>query len=180
MTRKEGKKDISVYNLIAAIVFWGLTISWIVFIFYLSSETGTESSYRSASVLSFIEQLFGEQIVTDYILRKLTHVFQYALLTGLVFLSVRYTNRISESRSYAESPVKIVKSDNEMYIAISLWLSMLVAVIDEYHQLFVDGRDGTITDVGIDLVGILFVLIIARIIFSVYLRKLGKKEVRYE
>ena len=173
-------KDISLTNLFAAALCWVLTALWVIFIFYLSSENGAESSERSASALKFIELIIGKNIITDLLLRKIVHVLEYSVLTVLVFLSARFTNKISFTKSYAESPVKLIKSDNEMYIAITLWMSMLTSVCDEYHQLFVEGRDGNIRDVLVDAIGVVIVLIIIRIIFTIYLRYLGRKEVRYE
>ena len=67
-----------------------------------------------------------------------------------------------------------------MYIIMSLWLSSLFAIVDEYHQLFVSGRNGSILDVAIDFAGIVITLIIIRLAFSLYLRKIGKEEVRYD
>ena len=131
-------------------------------------------------MLKFIELIIGKNIITDLLLRKIVHVLEYSVLTVLVFLSARFTNKISFTKSYAESPVKLIKSDNEMYIAITLWMSMLTSVCDEYHQLFVEGRDGNIRDVLVDAIGVVIVLIIIRIIFTIYLRYLGRKEVRYE
>ena len=174
------EKDISIPNLLLAVLFWILTAGWIVLIFYYSSESGTDSTERSLSVLRYIKIVFGESIITDVVLRKTAHVIEYSILTVLSFLAVRFTNKTSQIRSYAESPVKLVKSDNEMYIALSLWLSLLTAVTDEYHQLFVDGRDGSIRDVLIDSIGIVIVLIIIRIIFTIYLRYLGRNEIRYD
>ena len=174
------KEDISIFDLIAAVLFWGLTIAWIVMIFYFSSESGEMSSDRSLSALQFIELLFGKGFMTEEVLRKLAHILEFAVLTALAFMSVRYTNRISIARSYAESPVKLIKSDNEMYIVITLWISMLTAVIDEYHQLFVDGRSGSIIDVLVDSIGVIIVLLIVRIIFTIYLKYIGSKEIRYE
>ena len=178
--KKPKNKDISVPDLLAAVFFWMLTAAWIVMIFYLSSENGTDSYERSGNALKYLELFFGENVLTDTLLRKIIHVIEYAVLTIFTFFAARYTNRISFVRSYAESPVKLVKSDNEMYIALTLWMSLLTAVVDEYHQLFVDGRDGSIRDVLIDSIGIIIVLIIIRIIFTIYLRYLGRKEVRYE
>ncbi len=174
------KRDINITSLIGAIVCWLLTAAWIVCIFFLSSENANESTERSLSLLNIIEQIFGEDILTELILRKLAHVLEFSVLTILAFLSIRFTNKVSEYTSYAESPVKIIKSDNEMYIAISMWLSFLVAVADEYHQLFVDGRSGSILDVAIDGIGIIVILIIIRVIFTIYLKQLGAQEVRYE
>ncbi len=176
----ELRKDISIPNLIAAIISWVLTIAWMILIFYLSSENGAESTNRSTEILKFVELVFGKDFVSDMILRKIAHVIEFSVLTVLAFCSARFTNKISHTRSYAESPVKLVKSDNEMYIAITLWLTMLTAVLDEYHQLFVEGRNGSIRDVLIDAIGIIIILIIIRIIFTIYLKYLGRNEIRYE
>ena len=173
-------KDVSIPDLVAAIVSWALTVGWITLLFYLSSETGTISTGRSSSVLEFIEMIFGKGVMSEAVLRKIAHIIEYAILTVLSFLSVRFTNKASITRSYSESPVKLIKSDNEMYIAFSMWLSLLTAVVDEYHQLFVDGRDGSIRDVLIDSIGIIIVLIIIRVVFTFYLYRLGRKEIRYE
>lgn len=173
-------KDISIPDLVAAVLFWALTVGWIILLFYLSSETGTVSTGRSQSVLEFFEMLFGKGVTTETVIRKIAHVLEYAIMTVLSFMAVRFTNRVSQTRSYAESPVKLIKSDNEMYIAFSMWLSLLTAVVDEYHQLFVDGRDGSIRDVLIDSIGIIIVLIIIRVAFTFYLYRLGRKELRYE
>ena len=40
-------------------------------------------------------------------------------------------------------------------------LALAYACTDEYHQTFVDGRTGTVTDVGIDSIGILIAIGIA-------------------
>lgn len=172
--------DISVPDLIKAIICWILTAGWVVLIFYFSSETGSQSTNRSMSVLKTIQLIFSNTFITETIVRKVAHVIEFAIMTVLSFITIRYTNKISTARSYAESPVKLIKSDNEMYIAMSLWMSLLTAVVDEYHQLFVDGRDGSMRDVLIDSIGIIIVLIVIRIVFTIYLRYIGKKEIRYE
>ena len=180
MAKGINNTDISIPDLVAALFFWILTVGWIILLFYLSNENGMTSTARSGSVVKFIESVFGEGTVTDLVVRKVAHVAEYSILTVLSFCAVRFTNKISVIKSYAESPVKLVKSDNEMYIAISMWLSLLTAVVDEYHQLFVDGRDGSMKDVVIDSIGIVLVLIIIRIVFTIHLRFIGSKEVRYE
>jgi Predicted integral membrane protein len=174
------KRDISVTYLAAAVISWILLGLWIAFLFFLSSEDGTTSGMRSAKALEAIELLFGREIVTEYVLRKIVHVIEYMILTVLSFNAIRFTNLISETTSYAESPVKLVKSDNEMYILISMWLSLLTASVDEYHQLFVTGRDGSIRDVLIDSIGIVIILLIIRIVFTINLVSKGRKEYRYE
>ncbi len=107
------------------------------------------------------------------------HSAEFALLTVLSFLALSSTNRISNKTSYAESPVKLLRSDNEMNIIFTLWFTILNAIFDEYHQLFVTGRDGTIIDVLIDLIGIVIVLVIIRVSFSIYMRTKGRTEIVY-
>ena len=107
------------------------------------------------------------------------HSAEYALLTLLSFLALSSTNKISSKTSYAESPVKLLRSDNEMNIIFTLWFTVLNAIFDEYHQLFVIGRDGSIIDVLIDLIGIVLVLVIIRIAFSIYIRSKGRTEIVY-
>ena len=72
-----------------------------------------------------------------------------------------------------------MRSDNEMNIVFTLWFTILNAIFDEYHQLFVDGRDGSIKDVLIDIIGIVVILIIIRVVFTIYLKTKGKSEVVY-
>ena len=72
-----------------------------------------------------------------------------------------------------------MRSDNEMNIVFTLWFTILNAIFDEYHQLFVEGRDGAIMDVLIDLIGIVIVLIIIRIAFTIYLKTKGRSEIVY-
>ena len=77
----------------------------------------------------------------------LAHTMEFALLTIFSYVALSSTNKISNKTSYAESPVKLMRSDNEMNIVFTLWFAILNAIFDEYHQLFVDGRDGSIKDV---------------------------------
>ncbi len=177
---KNKNREISYFYVFASVVLWIITIVWMIFLFKMSSENGEESAERSSFYLDLIESITGKSLITEFMLRKIAHVIEYSLLALLSFLAIRFTNKISEKTSYAESRVKIIKSDNEMYIIMSLWLSSLFAIVDEYHQLFVSGRDGSIIDVAIDFGGIVVTLAIIRLVFSLYLRNIGKEEVRYD
>jgi VanZ family protein len=70
----------------------------------------------------------------DVVLRKIAHVTEYAVLTGLWW---RALSALGVSRPLAGA------------IAIAL----LYAATDEFHQTFVDGRQGTPVDVLIDSIG---------------------------
>ena len=77
------------------------------------------------------------------------------------------------------SLVGSMKSDNEMNIIFTLWFTILNAIFDEYHQLFVSGHEGGVIDLCKDIAGIVFVLLWIRVIFSISLKVRGKKEIRY-
>ncbi len=44
-------------------------------------------------------------------------------------------------------------------------IALVVAIADEIHQVYVPGRDASVTDVLLDLIGIAFVLFLIRRIF---------------
>jgi len=172
-------KEISIRYIIVAALFWIITISWIVMIFHLSNQTAVQSSNTSNMIVNVINEILGVDIEDDTVIRKVAHATEFAILTIFTYVALSSTNKISNQTSYAESPVKLMRSDNEMNIVFTLWFSILNAIFDEYHQLFVDGRDGAIKDVLIDLIGIVIVLIIIRICFTIYLKTKGRSEVVY-
>ena len=172
-------KEISIRYIIVAAIFWIITVSWIVMIFHFSNQSATQSSNTSNMVVNLLNELFSINIQDDMIIRKVAHTMEFALLTIFSYVALSSTNKISNKTSYAESPVKLMRSDNEMNIVFTLWFAILNAIFDEYHQLFVDGRDGSIKDVLIDLIGIIIVLIVIRVAFTIYLKSKGKSEVVY-
>ena len=176
---KAHEKEISLRYLFLAALFWLLTIAWIIVIFSLSNQNSNESSSLSHLILNIFNELFNTTIQDDSAIRMVAHSSEFALLTLLSYIALSSTNKISNRTSYAESPVKLMRSDNEMNIIFTLWFSVINAIVDEYHQLFVSGRDGTILDVMIDLIGIVIILILIRIIFTIYLKTKGRTEVVY-
>lgn len=78
----------------------------------------------------------------DFILRKLAHITEYFILTILLI------------RALAEE--KVSKSHTLVFAVLA---ALLYAASDEIHQLFVFGREGSVKDVMIDSLGILFALV---------------------
>lgn len=179
LINKAHSKEISIRYSIMALIFWILTLGWIAFIFHLSAENSAESSNLSNSILMFINEICNSNFTDDSILRMVAHASEFALLTFFTYMALSSTNKISNKTSYSESPVKLMRSDNEMNIIFTLWFTILNAIFDEYHQLFVVGRDGSILDVMIDMIGIILILIIIRIAFTIYLKSKGRTEVVY-
>ena len=95
---------------------------WLGVIFYLSSKS---------------LNVFVTTDVWAFILRKLAHMFEFAVLTYLIF------------RILGETEKRHVNWN----LFWSLVFSILYAVSDEYHQSFVLGRVGTYKDVLIDSSG---------------------------
>ncbi|MET3683059.1 VanZ family protein [Alkalibacillus flavidus] len=121
---------------------WVLVILWMAFIFYFSHQPGTESSDLSGSVMQWILAIlpFGleESEAFHFLVRKGAHVFVYFVLAILVMNAVRFHTEKMLTR-----------------IGIGLLLSLLYAASDEYHQTFIEGRAGQVSDVFIDSIGIM-------------------------
>ncbi|MBW6440793.1 VanZ family protein [Patescibacteria group bacterium] len=86
----------------------------------------------------------------DFVLRKIAHMSEYGFLTFLFFRA-----SINQKMYFQKS------------LAYAIIFSIVFALTDEYHQLFVFGRQGSLRDVFIDSLGIFFVA------FLIYKR--GKK-----
>ena len=61
-------------------------------------------------------------------------------------------------------------------ITISFLIGVEYAVIDEIHQLFVDGRSGQITDVFIDSIGIALGICFTMIVYKIVLKIVEKRK----
>ncbi|RHV12990.1 VanZ family protein [Clostridium sp. OM05-9] len=131
-------------------------IIWMVFIFYMSGKTGQESSGQSGKISLFITNLLEKvrqdspqemqklQDILELVIRKTAHMTEYAILFLLSYLAT-VKKSMSQSRFYNRS--------------IAVLISLLYACSDEMHQLLVPGRSGKMIDVGIDMAGVLIVLI---------------------
>ena len=131
-------------------------IIWMIFIFYMSGKTGQESSGQSGKISLFITNLLEKvrqdspqemqnlQDILELVIRKAAHMTEYAILFLLSYLAMVKIS-MSQSRFYNRS--------------IAVLISLLYACSDEMHQLLVPGRSGRMIDVGIDMAGVLIVLI---------------------
>jgi VanZ family protein len=101
---------------------WILVFLWAGLIFFLSHQPDLKSG------------LSGQW---DFILRKLAHITEYAILTLLL---------IKALGNY--------QLTNRKILITAVFLAVLYAFSDEYHQTFILGREGTVRDVLIDSIGI--------------------------
>jgi len=119
-----------------------------IIIFSFSHQTGSDSSHLSLTIVQWIQNHLNIPL-TEFMIRKGAHMSEYALLS----LSFYY------GFSHLEIHQKIT------YIS-SLAATFIYACTDEFHQLFIGGRAGQLTDVMIDTCGgiimIIFIFLINR------------------
>lgn len=122
----------------------GPMVLLMVAIFIVSSDLGSADNTRPvlASIVRRFLPWLAQQMtpgmidVTDFIIRKIAHVTEYAVLCLLVSRSVG---------------VKVTASIRERLVPAGI--SSLYALSDEFHQSFVPSRGATYTDVMWDTLG---------------------------
>ena len=114
-----------------------LLISWMILIFMLSHQNGSISSKQSDGLVRFTNKIIGiDKHVLVVIVRKLAHVFEYLVLSVLF-----YTN--------------LTEYKNQKILIHTFIFSVTYAIFDEFHQIFIYERSGSITDIIIDILGII-------------------------
>ena len=127
------------------IISWLLLILWMAFIFYMSSCNGNVSSDQSGTIAYVLHNILGinysDKLI--FIIRKCAHVSEFFILGILV--------------------INLVSKYNVKHIYfISFIICFLYASSDEFHQLFVPGRSGQVTDIFIDLIGVVLGLLLVK------------------
>ncbi|NFE95409.1 VanZ family protein [Clostridium botulinum] len=141
-----------------------LSLMCLGFIFFNSSQDGTESNIRSNTVIEKIATDINEDDINkpsilkthinrkqfNLLIRKCAHGFEFAILSILLFMSLNFF-RLSKYN----------------LIIYTLFIVLFSAVMDEFFQLFVPGRNSSVKDIVIDFIGggigVLIITIINRI-----------------
>lgn len=161
---------------IFACIMWILVVGWLAVIFSLSAETAEASSQRSQELIKHFYNIFHTEVNEGFV-RGCAHICEFTLLSVLAYIAMFATNHIQTRLDQLEMRfLDKLKNDNEVYIAVSLWITALSASADEYHQIFVDGRSADLFDVFLDMCGAVIVMAIIRIVVSVYVYVKNKKE----
>lgn len=153
------------------IIIPAFTVLWMAVIFWFSSAPAKESTHMSLSagrmaarifVPAFDEwapekqDAFAEKI--DYPVRKTAHAGEYAVLGVWMYGTV---NSFSGRKRVCRG--------------VTAWAAASVyAATDEFHQLFVPGRSGQISDVLLDSTGVA-----AGILLCMAAASLIKRKTRY-
>lgn len=127
-------------------------------IFWLSSRTAEQSSAQSGVIVELLKKIFGDNVFTDFIVRKAAHCLEFTGLSLLFNFSL-LLSRGKQSYIYAVA------------------LTSLYAVSDEIHQLFVEGRSCQITDWAIDTAGAMLGAFAFFIILTIIKKLSAKKSV---
>ena len=134
-------------------IWWAAALAcWIAFVWGHSLIQGPQSSLESGMVVTLLRPLFEVVGVTDadlmaFLVRKAAHFTEYAILGVLargLFVSL-----------HAERGVRPLPAG---------LLVAFVPVVDECIQLFVPGRSGQLTDVLIDLSGVIVGALLAHLV----------------
>lgn len=101
-----------------------LTIAWMAMIFYASSLPGSAT---------------GQDTVTFHLISKALHFIFFGILSILILFT------LIRRRSLFETSLTV--------FLLSLFLTNIYAISDEYHQTFTPGRHSSAKDVVIDTCG---------------------------
>lgn len=143
------------------IISFILVIAWMGLIYFFSSMDNIKSNKNSSSVVSevintidkvtnankeTIKRHNNESYMNDMntIFRKVCHAITYLILAIFVFNFI----------------MRIMKNKVLVYNIISLLITIIYAISDEYHQTFVSGRTGQVIDILIDTGGAIIGLFI--------------------
>lgn len=134
---------------------WILVVACMVTIFMFSAQPANTSSESSDACIQWIYDLFGIRL-SQHIVRKTAHALEFCGLCLLFNLAFGATTL-------------------KFRPLISFILTVLYAVSDEIHQIFVDGRACMFKDVLIDSGGAAVCIIILSIVYLIYKKHCGKR-----
>ena len=134
-------------------------ILWMIVIFSFSSADANKSTSTSDKVITTMIEIKDkitnnetpnnekEIIVknSSFYIRKIAHITEYLILGFLTF--------------------NLLKQYSVTNIYYAIGLSILYSCTDEFHQLFISGRSGSIRDVLIDSIGILIGTYLYKLLF---------------
>jgi VanZ family protein len=126
---------------------WVPLIAWLLVIFFFSTDnfSGANTSGIIQSAFKFLFPFLTESQLYFWhgVCRKAGHVTEYFILGCLAWRTFRV-------HSFTAASPRLFAAG----------LVLAVALSDEFHQLFVPSRTGSLMDVGYDLAGGLIALII--------------------
>ena len=156
-----------------SIILGIIVLLWMGFIFIMSSDNGEDSGRKSSEIVNYIiskyDQITNASDETikyhqsndfidkaNYIFRKICHFSEYFILSILLI-------------SFFISLNKFKLLNSSIY---AILISFIYALLDEFHQTFVNGRGGNIIDSLIDTSGAIVAVLIIIIFYYFRNKKL--------
>ena len=141
------------------IISFIVLILWMIVIFSFSSADANKSTGTSDKVITTMIEIKDkitnnetpnnekEIIVknSSFYIRKIAHITEYLILGFLMF--------------------NLLKQYSVTNIYYAIGLSILYSCTDEFHQLFINGRSGSIRDILMDSIGILIGTYLYKLLF---------------
>ena len=137
---------------------WWMVLVWLGLIRLESTDMA--SAHNTSTVLYAVIRIIAPHVdpslvaQLDAVLRKTGHFLGYGILSALVFLALRNTNR---DRLYAvlRRPWGIYLRDlwRPEWVLIGMLVTVITASYDEIHQTFIPSRSGRWQDVVLDTCG---------------------------
>ena len=124
---------------------WLLLATAYVFIFLMSSAPGNVSDGFSLPLARlFLRDSAHRFDLVHKLIRKCAHIFEFALLFVLWTVFLR----------------ALCREDTVKTLHCAALFTLASAAGDEVHQIFVPGRSGQATDVCVDMVGVILLLLL--------------------
>ena len=138
------------------VISWILAAACMVAIFCLSAQTAKDSADLSGSFIRAIFELIGIELQQEGI-RTVAHCLEFMGLSFLMFNAI-----------YATWEVKLTP-------VFAFAGTVMYAVTDEIHQIFVPGRAFQISDILVDSTGALIGVIATFVIFKIILYTIKRR-----
>lgn len=156
---------------------WWPVVFWLGVIRTESTDTASAANTGAilykviTTVAPHVEPSFVEQL--NAVLRKTGHFLGYAILSALVLLALRHTNR-DRLQNLLRRPWGIYLRDywRAEWALLGILLTIVTASFDEIHQTFIPSRTGRWQDVVLDTCG---AIVIQAVIYLLSSRAIRQK-----
>ena len=137
-------------KIIYIVLSWLIVLVILGFIFSLSAQDAEESKELSDSLVNRIFQWI-EVYIDGELIRKFAHMLEFTALSFSLYNAILTTFELKKAH------------------LISLALTVICAVGDEFHQIFVPGRAFQLSDILIDSIGAIIGAVAYLIMYKIYL-----------
>ncbi len=97
---------------------------------------------------------------------SLLHIPLYGIMTFLVVFAIVPVSRAVRVVGDSAKPQFVVTNGLTVRLLVAGAIALAVGILDEIHQLYVPGRDGSAGDAMLDTLGIILALILCSLLFK--------------